>query len=502
MAPRELAQMLADALGDSRGHRAGRHRRPGLPQHHRRRRRAGPGGGRRRGRRSVVRPQRVLSRHQDQRRVHLAPTRPARSTSGTPAGPPSATPSRGCSTRPGPRSRGSSTSTTAATRWTCSGPRWRPRRSGSRCPRTATTGPTSTTWPTRWSAENPGITDLPEGERLVAFREAGYALQLAEQQEQLGDFRTHFDVWFSERSLHDELGRSAENIEKLRGQGHLFDDDGALWMRTTDAGDDKDRVLIRSDGELTYFASDTAYYLDKRSRGFDVCIYLLGADHHGYVGRLRAMAACAGDDPSYNLEVLIGQLVKIMQDGEELKLSKRAGTIVTLEELVELIGVDALRYTLARYPADSPLTLDVGEMTTAGQRQPGLLRAVRPRPARLDPAQRGRPGPGARRRRFRPLAALPREGGRPAARAGGVPAGGGRARASCASRTGWRATSRRPPRPSTSSTTPAGCCRWATRSPPTCTAPGCSSSMRPAWCSPTASRCSASLLPTGCERRP
>jgi arginyl-tRNA synthetase len=211
-------------------------------------------------------------------------------------------------------------------------------------------------------AENPGITDLPEGERLVAFREAGYAVQLAEQQEQLDHFRTHFDVWFSERSLHENSAVS-ENIEKLRGQGHLFEDDGALWMRTTDAGDDRDRVLIRSNGELTYFASDTAYYLDKRSRGFDVCIYLLGADHHGYVGRLKAMAACAGDDPSYNLEVLIGQLVKILQDGEELKLSKRAGTIVTLQELVELIGVDALRYTLARYPSDSPLTLDVAEMT-------------------------------------------------------------------------------------------------------------------------------------------
>ena len=217
-------------------------------------------------------------------------------------------------------------------------------------------------------AENPGITELPEGERLVAFREAAYAVQLAEQQEQLENFRTHFDVWFSERSLHENAAVT-ENIEKLRGEGHLFDEGGALWMRTTDAGDDKDRVLIRSNGELTYFASDTAYYLDKRARGFDVCIYLLGADHHGYVGRLTAMAACAGDDPS-RLQVLIGQLVKILKDGEELKLSKRAGTIVTLQELVELIGVDALRYTLARYPADSPLTLDVAEMTRQASDNP------------------------------------------------------------------------------------------------------------------------------------
>jgi arginyl-tRNA synthetase len=223
-------------------------------------------------------------------------------------------------------------------------------------------------------AEEPGILDLPDDERREAFREAGYRIQLADQQAQLDRFRTHFDVWFSERSLHDSLlddgGSVAESLEKLRGQGHLFDADGAVWMRTTDFGDDKDRVLIRSNGELTYFASDTAYYLNKRSRGFDRCIYLLGADHHGYVNRLRAMAACAGDDPDRNIEVLIGQLVKILQDGEELKLSKRAGTLVTLEELIELIGVDALRYTLARFPSDSPLTLDVAEMTRQASDNP------------------------------------------------------------------------------------------------------------------------------------
>ena len=217
--------------------------------------------------------------------------------------------------------------------------------------------------------ENPHILDLPEGERMVAFREAGYKIQLGEQQEQLGDFRTNFDVWFSERSLHDG-DKVAHSLDKLRGQGHLYDADGALWMRTTDFGDDKDRVLIRSNGELTYFASDTAYYLDKRARGFDRCIYLLGADHHGYVGRLRAMAACAGDDPDRNVEVMIGQLVKILQDGEELKLSKRAGTLVTLQELVDLIGVDALRYTLSRFPVDSPLTLDVAEMTRQASDNP------------------------------------------------------------------------------------------------------------------------------------
>lgn len=215
----------------------------------------------------------------------------------------------------------------------------------------------------------PGILELPDDEQLVAFREGGYALQLAEHQSELAEMNTHFDVWFSERSLH-ESDAVERGFEKLEEQGRLFESDGALWMRTTDFGDDKDRVLRRSNGELTYFASDTAYYVDKRERGFDPCIYLLGADHHGYVGRLSAMAACVGDTPGEQLQVLIGQLVKILQDGEELKLSKRAGTIVSLRELIDLIGVDPLRYTLIRYPSDSPLTLDVAEMTRQSNDNP------------------------------------------------------------------------------------------------------------------------------------
>ena len=133
----------------------------------------------------------------------------------------------------------------------------------------------------------------------------------------------------------------------------------AVWLRTTDFGDDKDRVILKEDGDLTYFASDTAYYINKRERGFDICIYMLGADHHGYIHRLKATAACAGDNPEYNIHVLIGQLVKIMEGGEELKLSKRAGTIITLEELVEKVGVDAARYTLIRYPVNTPMVMDI-----------------------------------------------------------------------------------------------------------------------------------------------
>ncbi|HWV26724.1 MAG TPA: arginine--tRNA ligase, partial [Aeromicrobium sp.] len=218
-------------------------------------------------------------------------------------------------------------------------------------------------------ADHPGILELPQDEQLIAFREAGYALQRAEHEAELHEFNTDFDVWFSERTLHD-TNAVEHGFDKLREQGRLYESDGALWMRTTDFGDDKDRVLRKSDGELTYFASDTAYYVNKRERGFDPCIYLLGADHHGYVGRLSAMAACVGDRPGEQLQVLIGQLVKILSDGQELKLSKRAGTIVSLRELMDLIGVDALRYTLARYPADTPLTLDVAEMTKKSSDNP------------------------------------------------------------------------------------------------------------------------------------
>ena len=218
-------------------------------------------------------------------------------------------------------------------------------------------------------ADDPGITSLPDPEQLIAFREAGYARQLAQQRAVLDLFRTHFDVWSSERALHDS-GAVERGLARLVEQGHVYESEGATWLRTTDFGDDKDRVLIKADGDYTYFASDTAYYVDKRARGFDLAIYLLGADHHGYVNRLRAVAACAGDDMDANIEVLIGQLVKITRGDEEVRLSKRAGALVTLEDLVDEIGVDAARYTLARYPADSPMTLDLAEVTRATNDNP------------------------------------------------------------------------------------------------------------------------------------
>jgi len=212
-------------------------------------------------------------------------------------------------------------------------------------------------------AEHPtALTGSPD-ERLARFREEGYRLMLADQQRVLALFRTTFDVWCSERELHAS-GAVARALDQLRAGGHVYTHEGAEWLRTSDFGDDKDRVLVKADGELTYFASDTAYYLDKRARGHDLAIYLLGADHHGYAGRLRAVAACAGDDPDRTLEVLIGQLVRIERDGVELRLSKRAGTVVTLAELIDEVGVDAARYSLIRHPADTPLTLDLGLLRT------------------------------------------------------------------------------------------------------------------------------------------
>jgi arginyl-tRNA synthetase len=215
----------------------------------------------------------------------------------------------------------------------------------------------------------PDVLDLQPAEALELFKTTGQQLMLDAVRASLERFRVTFDVWFSEESMH-RSGAVDRAIARLREQGHVFEADGAIWLRTTDFGDDKDRVLVRSNGEKTYFAPDAAYYLDKRARGFTRCVYMLGADHHGYVPRLKAIAACAGDNPDETLEVLIGQLVKLVRDGEELRLSKRAGTIVTLDDFVDLVGVDAGRYSLARWSADTPLTLDIAEITRKSNDNP------------------------------------------------------------------------------------------------------------------------------------
>ncbi|MBW8171913.1 arginine--tRNA ligase [Ornithinimicrobium sp. Arc0846-15] len=207
------------------------------------------------------------------------------------------------------------------------------------------------------TGENPDFATMPDDEAHALAKSRGYELQLGQMQATLNAFRVQFDVWFSEKTLHD--GGAVETaVERLRTQGHVDDVDGAVWLRTTDFKDDKDRVLIRSNGEPTYFASDAAYYLDKKDRGFAEKIYLLGADHHGYVNRLKAISACAGDDPEANIEVLIGQLINI--SGE--RMGKRRGNALFLHDLLEWIGSDPLRYSLARFPADSPLDLNGEEM--------------------------------------------------------------------------------------------------------------------------------------------
>lgn len=211
----------------------------------------------------------------------------------------------------------------------------------------------------RVMAAQPDLLDLPEDEQLIVARDKAYEFQLGDLQASLEKFNVHFDVFFSERILHakGENGEPSlvdEAVERLRAQGHVFDAEGAVWVRTTDFGDDKDRVIRRSNGEYTYFAADAAYYLNKSDRGYKHKIYLLGADHHGYVHRLKALAGAAGDDPEKDIEVLIGQLVSV----NGARLSKRAGNIIELDDLRDWLGTDALRYSLARYPADSPLTLD------------------------------------------------------------------------------------------------------------------------------------------------
>ncbi|MCS3427620.1 arginine--tRNA ligase [Leucobacter aridicollis] len=208
----------------------------------------------------------------------------------------------------------------------------------------------------------PNVAELAASDRdgaLEQVQELAYQLQLAEIKDSLERFNVHFDVFFSERTLHAKGANGEPSpielaVDRLREQGHVFEEDDAIWVRTTAFGDDKDRVFTRGNGIYTYFAADAAYYLDKMDRGFTEKIYLLGADHHGYIGRLTAIAGAAGDDVEKSITVLIGQLVNL----NGARLSKRAGNIIELDDLLEWLGADALRYWLARYPADSPLSLD------------------------------------------------------------------------------------------------------------------------------------------------
>ncbi|BCK58207.1 arginine--tRNA ligase [Nocardia wallacei] len=217
-------------------------------------------------------------------------------------------------------------------------------------------------------AAHPGAADLPEQERHELFRREGVELMFAHIKQTLHDFGTDFDVYFNESSLF-ESGAVDKAVAELKASGKLYEQDGAWWIASTEYGDDKDRVVIKSDGHAAYIAGDIAYFHNKRARGFDLCIYMLGADHHGYIGRLKAAAAAFGDDPD-TVEVLIGQMVNLVKDGVAVRMSKRAGTVITLDDLVEAIGVDAARYSLVRSSVNSSIDIDLGLWTTQGSENP------------------------------------------------------------------------------------------------------------------------------------
>jgi arginyl-tRNA synthetase len=217
-------------------------------------------------------------------------------------------------------------------------------------------------------AKAPDALSLPESEQRETFRSIGVDLMFDHIKTSLHEFGTDFDVYTHEDSMHTS-GRVDQAIATLRANGAIYEKDGATWLRTTEFGDDKDRVVIKSDGQPAYIAGDLAYYLDKRQRGFDLCIYMLGADHHGYIARLKAAAAALGDDPD-TVEVLIGQMVNLVRDGQPIRMSKRAGTVITLDDLVEAIGVDAARYALIRSSVDSPIDIDLALWSSASNENP------------------------------------------------------------------------------------------------------------------------------------
>ncbi|WP_405217167.1 arginine--tRNA ligase [Agrococcus sp. Ld7] len=206
------------------------------------------------------------------------------------------------------------------------------------------------------------LLDLDDADLQEEFRARGVQLMFDEIRRDLHEFGVDFDVYFHEHQVQSD-GSVDRAIETLRERGHVFEEDGALWLRTTSFGDDKDRVVVRSNGAPAYFSGDLGYYQNKRERGFEQNIIMLGADHHGYVGRMMAMCAAFGDQPHHNLQILIGQMVNLLRDGQPVRMSKRAGTIVTMEDLVDAVGVDAARYALVRSSADTPLDIDLELLT-------------------------------------------------------------------------------------------------------------------------------------------
>ena len=333
----------------------------------------------------------------------------------------------------------------------------------------------------------PDALSLPDAEMHETFREIGVDLMFTHIKESLHEFGTDFDVYTHEDSMHTS-GLVDQAIAKLRENGNIYEKDGATWLRTSAFGDDKDRVVIKSDGKPAYIAGDIAYYLDKRQRGFDLCIYMLGADHHGYIARLKAVAAAFGDDPA-TVEVLIGQMVNLVRDGQPVRMSKRAGTVITLDDLVEAIGVDAARYSMIRSSVDTPIDIDLALWSSASNENPVYY--VQYAHARLSALARSAAELGLDPRHRAPRAAQPRQRGHVAAHHRRIPAGAGNGCVPAGTTPGVPVSGRPRPVTTTGSTTRAECCRRATSNPPICTPRVWRCARPPARSSPTVWRYSA-----------
>lgn len=205
--------------------------------------------------------------------------------------------------------------------------------------------------------ESPEIADKPQEERITLFRQLGVDYEMEKLRKDLSDFNIHFDSWFSETSLYDN-GEIAKALGKMTANGYTYEADEALWLKTTEFGDDKDRVLRKNDGTYTYLMPDIAYHYDKAERGFDKLLNLFGADHHGYIQRLKGSLGALGEEPEL-LEIQIMQMVRLIENGEEVKMSKRTGKAITLRDIIDMIGVDASRYFLAMRSPDTHFDFDL-----------------------------------------------------------------------------------------------------------------------------------------------
>ena len=439
--------LVAERLEARRRGRGGRGRGPGLPQHHRRGRRAGPRRGRdRRGRaRRTAAPTGWPGSGSTS--SSSRPTPPARSTWAAPAGRRSATRSAGSSRRAGPRSPASTTSTTTAPRSTGSAGRcWRARAT-SRLPRTATPASYIDEIAAAGVACDPDAADLPDAEAQEVFRDARRRDDVRGDQARPPRLR---------RRLRRLLPRAVPARRPARSSAPSTG--SPRWATSTrrtarsgcapsSTATTRTAWSSKSDGQPAYISGDLAYYLDKRERGFDRCVIMLGADHHGYVGRMMAMCAAFGDTPGENLEILIGQMVNLLEDGQPVRMSKRAGTVVTMNDLVDAVGVDAARYALARYIAGHqhrhrPRPVGRGQPTTTRSSTcstptPGSARSCAT-PADLGVDGRDRDASTRR-------CSTHEQRGRRCCGRWPSSRGWSRRRPSCASRTASRATSRRSP---------------------------------------------------------